>query len=156
MTSATAPQGVVLRLRDDVDVSRGDTIVPTTAHPAVTRVVEATLCWMHERPLEAGRKLLVQHHTAVLMASVTAIVHKTNVATFESIGTDTAQLNDIVRVQLKTAGPLVVDDYRQNRATGAFILVDDQTGETLAAGLVKETNPELFATPVPAEPAFSI
>jgi sulfate adenylyltransferase subunit 1 len=87
---------------------------------------------------------------------VTAIVHKTNVATFESVGTDAAQLNDIVRVQLKTAGPLVVDDYRHNRATGAFILVDDQTGETLAAGLVTETNPELFATPVPAEPAFSI
>ncbi|WP_201986015.1 sulfate adenylyltransferase subunit 1 [Hymenobacter rubidus] len=156
VATATAPQAVVLRLRDDVDVSRGDTIVPTTAHPAVTREVEATLCWMHERPLKAGRKLLVQHHSAVVKASVTAIVHKTNVATFDQVGTDTAQLNDIVRVQLKTALPLVVDDYRHNRATGAFILVDEQTGETLAAGLVTETDPELFATPIPAEPAFSI
>ncbi|WP_426059791.1 sulfate adenylyltransferase subunit 1 [Hymenobacter sp. B1770] len=156
VAAATAPQGVVLRLRDDVDLSRGDTIVPVSAHPAVTREVEATLCWMDERPLKAGRKLLVQHHTAVLKASVTAIVHKTNVATFEKVGTDTAQLNDIVRVQLKTAGPLVVDDYRQNRATGAFILVDDQTGATLAAGLIEGTDPDYFTTPVPAEAAFSI
>ena len=156
VAAATAPQAVVLRLRDDVDVSRGDTIVPLGAHPAVTREVEATLCWMDERPLKAGRKLLVQHHTAVLKASVTAIVHKTNVATFEHVGTDDAQLNDIVRVQLRTAGPLVVDDYRQNRATGAFILVDEQTGATLAAGLIEATDPDYFTLPVPAEVTFSI
>jgi sulfate adenylyltransferase subunit 1 len=156
VATATAPQAVVLRLRDDVDVSRGDTIVPIDAHPAVTREVEATLCWMDERPLNAGRKLLVQHHTAVLKAAVTAIVHKTNVETFEHVGTDAAQLNDIVRVQLKTAGPLVVDDYRQNRATGAFILVDEQTGATLAAGLIEGTDPEYFTTPVPTEASFSI
>ncbi|MCC3153573.1 GTP-binding protein [Hymenobacter sp. BT770] len=156
VAAATAPQAVVLRLRDDVDVSRGDTIVPVNAHPAVTREVEATLCWMDERPLKAGRKLLVQHHTAVVKASVTAIVYKTNVATFESVGTDAAQLNDIVRVQLKTAGPLVVDDYRQNRATGAFILVDEQTGATLAAGLIEGTERDYFTPPVLAEASFSI
>ncbi|NVO32295.1 sulfate adenylyltransferase subunit 1 [Hymenobacter lapidiphilus] len=156
VATATAPQAVVLRLRDDVDVSRGDTIVPTTAHPAVTRALEAILCWMHERPLKAGRKLLVQHHSAVVKASVTAIVYKTNVATFEHHGADAAQLNDIVRVQLRTALPLVVDCYQQNRVTGALILIDEQTGETLAAGLVTETDPEFFASPAPAVAVFFI
>ncbi len=156
VAAAEAPQAVVLRLRDDVDVSRGDTIVPTSAHPAVVREFEATLCWMDEKPLRAGRKLLVQHHAAVVKASVTAILHKTNIETFESQGTDEAKLNDIVRVRLKTAGPLVADAYRQNRVTGAFILVNEQTGATLAAGLIDTTDPEYFTQEVPAEAVFSI
>ena len=153
---AEAPQAVVLHLRDDVDASRGDSIVPSTGHPSVVRELEATLCWMDERPLRAGRKLLVQHHSAVVKASVTAILQKTNIETYASQGTDEAKLNDIVRVRLKTAIPLVADDYRQNRATGAFILVDEQTGATLAAGLVTATDPEYFTQEVPVEPAFSI
>jgi sulfate adenylyltransferase subunit 1 len=156
VASAEAPQAVVLHLRDDVDASRGDSIVPVSAHPSVVRELEATLCWMDERPLRAGRKLLVQHHTAVVKASVTAILQKTNIETYESVGTDEAKLNDIVRVRLKTALPLVADEYRQNRQTGAFILVDEQTGATLAAGLVTATDPEYFTQEVPVEPAFSI
>lgn len=156
VAAAVAPQAVVLRLRDDVDVSRGDTIVPISAHPAVVSELEATLCWMNERPLRAGRKLLVQHHAAVVKASVTAILQKTNIETFESEGTDEAKLNDIVRVRLKTALPLVADEYRQNRVTGAFILVDEQTGATLAAGLIAATDPKYFTQEVPTEAAFSI
>ena len=154
--SAEAPQAVILRLRDDVDVSRGDSIVPVSAHPAVVRELEATLCWMDERPLRAGRKLLVQHHAALVKASVTAILQKTNIETFESVGTDEAQLNDIVRVRLRTALPLVADAYRTNRATGAFILVDEQTGATLAAGLVQATDAEYFTQEIPVAAAFSI
>ena len=154
--SAEAPQGVILRLRDDIDISRGDSIVPVHTHPAVVREFEATLCWMDERPLKAGRKLLVQHHSAVVKASVAAILQKTNIETFESVGTDEAKLNDIVRVRLKTAVPLVVDAYRSNRQTGAFILVDEQTGSTLAAGLVTATEAEYFTQEMAVEPAFSI
>jgi sulfate adenylyltransferase subunit 1 len=154
--SAEAPQAVVLHLRDDVDASRGDSIVPAQGHPSVVRELEATLCWMDERPLKAGRKLLVQHHSAVVKASVTAILQKTNIETYESVGTDVAKLNDIVRVRLKTAIPLVADVYKENRATGAFILVDDQTGATLAAGLVVATDSEYFTQEVPVEPTFSI
>jgi len=72
------------------------------------------------------------------------------------VGTDEAKLNDIVRVRLKTAIPLVVDEYRSNRQTGAFILVDEQTGSTLAAGLVTATDPEYFTQEMAVEPAFSI
>jgi sulfate adenylyltransferase subunit 1 len=81
VATAVAPQGVILRLRDDIDISRGDTIVPLAAHPAVVRELEATLCWMDERPLRAGRKLLVQHHAAVVKAAVTTILQKTRAPT---------------------------------------------------------------------------
>ncbi|WP_317172140.1 sulfate adenylyltransferase subunit 1 [Hymenobacter sp. BRD67] len=156
VATAEAPQSVVLRLRDDVDVSRGDSIVPLSAPPALTRELEATLCWMDERPLKAGRKLLIQHHAAVVKAAVTTLVDRTNVATFERVAADEAQLNDIVRVRLKTARPLVADTYRDNRATGAFILVEEQTGATLAAGLITATDPEAFAAPAENALAFSI
>lgn len=136
---AMAPQAVVLRLADDVDVSRGDTIVPLTQAPEPTRELEATLCWMEDRPLRPGRKLLVQHHAAKTKAVVQAIVSKTDIQSFTPQEADEARLNDIVRVRLKTAAPLAADTYRQNRTTGAFVLLDEQTGATLAAGLIEQT-----------------
>ncbi|RAK64141.1 sulfate adenylyltransferase subunit 1 [Hymenobacter edaphi] len=139
--AAVAPQGVVLRLADDVDVSRGDTIVPLAQAPVPTRELEATLCWMAEQPLRPGRKLLVQHHTAKTRAVVQAIVARTNIQTLEQQPAAEARLNDIVRVRLKTARPLAADTYQQNRTTGAFILLDEQTGATLAAGLIEQTAP---------------
>ncbi|GAA4363285.1 GTP-binding protein [Hymenobacter saemangeumensis] len=137
--AAVAPQAVVIRLRDDVDVSRGDAIVPAPSRPTVTRALEATLCWMDERPLLPGQKFLLQHHSALVKASVSALLSKTSVETLTRSAADSAQLNDIVRVRLKTAVPLVADPYRLNRATGAFILLDEQTGATLAAGLIEST-----------------
>jgi sulfate adenylyltransferase subunit 1 len=137
--TAVAPQGVVIRLRDDVDVSRGDSIVVASSKPNVTRALEATLCWMDERTLLPGQKLLLQHHTALVKASVSALLSKTNVETLLRSAAESAHLNDIVRVRIKTAVPLVVDAYQQNRTTGAFILLDEQTGATLAAGLIEAT-----------------
>jgi sulfate adenylyltransferase subunit 1 len=145
---AVAPQGVVLRLADDVDVSRGDTIVPAAQAPAPTRELEATLCWMVEQPLRPGRKLLLQHHAAKTRAVVQAILGKTDIQTFGQQDATEARLNDLVRVRLKTAAPLAADTYQQNRTTGAFILLDEQTGATLAAGLIEQT--------VLAEPEFEI
>ncbi|UOQ74271.1 sulfate adenylyltransferase subunit 1 [Hymenobacter cellulosilyticus] len=134
--SAAAPQAVIIRLTDDVDISRGDSIVPVGSQIHVAKEVEATICWMDERPLWPGRKLLVQHHSAVVKAVVSAITYKVNVRTYGRAATESAQLNDIVGIRLKTAAPLVVDSYQQNRATGAFILVDELSGDTLAAGMV--------------------
>ena len=131
------------------------TMTAFAADPATARTLLAMSAAV-AGAMRAGRKLLVQHHAAVVKASVTTILHKTNIETFESQGTDEAKLNDIVRVRLKTAGPLVADEYRQNRVTGAFILVDEQTGATLAAGLIAATDPDYFTQEVPAEPAFSI
>ncbi|MBG8554823.1 sulfate adenylyltransferase subunit 1 [Hymenobacter guriensis] len=154
--SAAAPQAVVIRLRDDLDVSRGDALVPVAAEATVTRELEATLCWMSEQPLWPGRKLLVQHHTTLTKASVSAILYKVNVHTFARVSAEQAQLNDIVRVRLKTAQPLAVDLYQENRATGSFILVDEVSGDTLAAGLVEASNSEYFTAPVQPPVAFSI
>ncbi|GAA3996816.1 GTP-binding protein [Hymenobacter fastidiosus] len=141
--TAAAPQAVILRLRDDIDISRGDSIVPVGSSVRVTRELEATVCWMSEQPLWPGRKLLVQHHSAVVKAVVTAIDYQVNVRTYDRAATESAQLNDIVGIRLKTAAPLVVDAYQHNRATGAFILVDELSGDTLAAGMV-ETVPNSF------------
>ncbi|WBA43523.1 sulfate adenylyltransferase subunit 1 [Hymenobacter canadensis] len=154
---AHAPQPVVIRLRDDVDVSRGDALVPAGPQaPTLTRELEATLCWMSEQPLWPGRKLLVQHHSTLTKAAVSAILYKVNVHTFAKAAAEQAQLNDIVRIRLKTALPLALDLYQENRATGSFILVDELTGDTLAAGLVEAANSDYFTTPVQPPVAFSI
>ncbi|MDF7811123.1 GTP-binding protein [Hymenobacter sp. YC55] len=154
--TAVAPQAVVLRLTDDVDISRGDAIIPVEHVPTVTRELEATVCWMSEQPLWPGRKLLLQHHSAVVKAAVPAILHKVNVQTFARAAADSAQLNDIVRVRIKTAVPLAVDNYHENRVTGAFILVDEQSGDTVAAGLIGAANADYFTAPVAPPVAFSI
>ncbi|UOG76743.1 GTP-binding protein [Hymenobacter tibetensis] len=154
--TATAPQAVVLRLTDDVDISRGDAIIPVEHVPTLTRELEATVCWMSEQPLWPGRKLLLQHHSAVVKAAIPAILHKVNVQTFARAAADSAQLNDIVRVRIKTAVPLAVDNYHENRVTGAFILVDEQSGDTVAAGLIGAANADYFTAPVAPPVAFSI
>ena len=153
---AVAPQGVILRLADDVDISRGDTIVPVDHAPALTRELEATLCWMAETPLRPGRRFLLQHHAALVKASLPTILYRLDVQSLTHLGTDEARLNDIVRVRLKTAVPLAADPYRQNRRSGSFILVDEQTGNTLAAGLIEATDPEFFTAAEPGAVAFSI
>ncbi|MDO7876481.1 GTP-binding protein [Hymenobacter sp. ASUV-10] len=137
--AAVAPQAVIIRLRDDVDVSRGDAIIVADSKTTAARAFEATLCWMSEQPLLPGQKFLLQHHSALVKASVSALLSKTSVETLTRSAAESAQLNDIVRVRLKTAAPLVADPYRQNRATGSFILLDEQTGATLAAGMVEAT-----------------
>jgi sulfate adenylyltransferase subunit 1 len=154
--SAAAPQAVVIRLRDDVDVSRGDSIVPLGQQPTITRELEATLCWMSEQPLWPGRKLLVQHHSTLVKAAIPAILYKVNVQTFAKAAAESAQLNDIVRVRIKTALPLAVDTYQENRVSGSFILVDELSGDTVAAGLVEAANSEYFTAPVAPPVAFSI
>ncbi|GAA3931561.1 sulfate adenylyltransferase subunit 1 [Hymenobacter algoricola] len=150
--AAAAPQAVILRLRDELDISRGDAIVPVGSAVRVAKELEATVCWMDERPLWPGRKLLVQHHSAVVKAVVSAIIYKVNVRTYGRAATESAQLNDIVGIRLKTATPLVVDTYQQNRATGAFILVDELSGDTLAAGMVEAVQHSF----VPEPPGFTI
>jgi sulfate adenylyltransferase subunit 1 len=154
--SAAAPQAVVIRLRDDVDVSRGDAIVPVGQQPTITRELEATLCWMSEQPLWPGRKLLVQHHSTLVKAAIPAILYKVNVQTFAKAAAESAQLNDIVRVRIKTALPLAVDNYQDNRVSGSFILVDELSGDTVAAGLVEASNSEYFTAPVAPPVVFSI
>jgi sulfate adenylyltransferase large subunit len=134
--TAFAPMSVTIRLADEVDVSRGDMIVGIGGRPNVTQDVEATVCWMTETPLRVGDRLLLKHTTRTAKAVVTRLDQRLDVATFKPIPATELGLNDIGGVTLRTAQPLFTDDYSENRATGAFILVDELTGATAGAGMV--------------------
>ncbi|HET9871346.1 MAG TPA: GTP-binding protein [Propionibacteriaceae bacterium] len=141
---AVAGQSVVLRLDRDLDVSRGDLLAATDAPPAPLRELTATVCWLAERQLTVGSRVLVQHGTAVTKAIVKSIdgaldldIPPGGVPSWTS--TELLDLNDIGRVRLALASPLPIDSYRENRRTGAFIIVDESDGWTLGAGMAGST-----------------
>jgi sulfate adenylyltransferase subunit 1 len=133
---ATAGRSVTIRLADDIDISRGDMLVAADAQPAVTSEIDATLCWLNEKPLRANARLLLKHGTRTTQVIVGAPESKIDTDTLTEVEAATLELNDIGRATLRTADPLPVDDYADIRATGSFLLIDPPTGNTLAAGLV--------------------
>ena len=136
LAEAVARQAVTVRLTDELDVSRGDLLAAADDPPTVTSQFEATLCWMAAQPLAAHRRLLLKHTTRTVKAVVTALHDVLDVSALTRADADQLGLNDIGRVTVRTASPISVDDYRDDRSTGAFVLVDEVTGETLAAGMV--------------------
>ncbi len=141
---AGAGQSVVLRLDRDLDVSRGHILAATDAPPAPVRDLTATVCWLAERDLVVGARVLLQHGTAVTKAVVRA-VEGTLDLDFEAgsvprwVPAGTLRLNDIGRIRLALAAPLPIDPYKEHRMTGAFILVDEADGWTLGAGMAGAT-----------------
>ena len=137
LEAAGAGRSVTVRLADDLDVSRGDLLVAAADLPQVTNELDTTLCWLAERPLRPGARLLLKHGTRTTLAIVGAVTERLDPDTL-TFGEAPAQLqiNDIAHVGLRTADPLPVDDYTAVRATGSFLLIDPPTGNTLAAGLV--------------------
>jgi len=128
---------VTLRLADDVDVGRGDIIASAAQPPLVSREIQARLCWMDERPLTVGARLLVRHTTATVKGMVTAVESVVNIHTFaDDPGFSKLALNDIGLVRIKTARPLAFDRYQDDRAMGAFVLVDEATNGTVGAGMI--------------------
>jgi sulfate adenylyltransferase large subunit len=133
---AYAPQSVTVRLVDDIDVSRGDMIVPATALPRVAQTLHATVCWMSEEPLRPGARYSVKHTTRESKAVIASLDSRLDVTTLADEPADSLRLNDIGRITLRTATGLALDDYSADRSTGSFILIDELTGGTAAAGLV--------------------
>ncbi len=133
---AVQGQSVVVRIADEVDVSRGDMLCDPGDPPVAARELEATVCWMSERPVQAGARLAVKHTTRWTRAIVDEVVSVLDVETLEDRPADGLALNDLARVRLRLAEPLLVDPYAENRATGAFVLVDEATNETVGAGMV--------------------
>jgi len=134
---AIAPMPVVLHLEDDIDISRGDYIARQNDPPLVTSDIEATICWMNEKPLIPGARLLLQHQSKVSKVVVKDILHKIDINTFEKTENEkVADLNAICKVTIKSASPFALDAYKTNRANGGFILVDENTNNTVAAGIV--------------------
>jgi len=129
---------VVISLTDEIDVSRGSMLVRSRNRPeAVTRQVDADLCWMNEEAMRKDRPYVIQHTTRRTQAYVSKVVYRTNVETFHREEADTFELNDIGRVELETADPLFIDPYKMNRSTGSFILIDPDTNDTVAAGMIR-------------------
>ena len=136
LSVAVQGQGVVIRLSDAIDVARGDMLCDPADPPVVAREVEATVCWMSERPVEQGARLAIKHTTRWARAILDEIVSVLDVETLEQVPAERLSLNDLARIRLRLSAPLLVDPYDANRATGAFILVDEATNETVGAGMV--------------------
>jgi bifunctional enzyme CysN/CysC len=130
---------VTVRLADDLDVSRGQVLADPAAPPAVARALVADVCWLDERALRIGGRYVLKAATRSTRATITGLDHAIDVDTLErDTSATTLQLNDIGRLRLRTAEPLALDTYAENRTTGAFILVDETTNGTVAAGMVVE------------------
>ncbi|MDZ4089985.1 MAG: GTP-binding protein [Arthrobacter sp.] len=138
LTEAVAPQSVALRLADEFDVARGDTIAAAGTIREASADLYAALCWLSPKPLREGAKVLVKHGTRTVQALVRNVTGKVDLANFQLEPTTTLELNDIGHAQLRLAAPLPLENYLHHRRTGAFLVIDPQDGNTLAAGLVKD------------------
>jgi sulfate adenylyltransferase subunit 1 len=144
LEAALAGQSVSVRLDRELDLSRGDLLAATESAPQPTREISADVCWLSERPLGPGQRLALKHGTATVRAVIDQVVNRLDLAEGERVGAGGdglrgpggLALNDIGRVRLRVSRPLPAEAYAANRVTGAFILVDEGTHETVGAGMV--------------------
>ena len=137
LTEAFAPMSVVMTLEDEIDISRGDTITKANNPPHVSQDIEAMICWFSDKKLVPNGKYVIRHTTREAKSVVKAVRYKVNINTLHKVEGDTEiGMNDIGRIQLRTAVPLICDSYQRNRMTGSFILVDEFTNATVAAGMI--------------------
>ncbi len=139
LEEAFPPLSVTLRLEDDVDVSRGDMIVDDGSAPEPVRSLEATVCWMSERPLTPHTRLKLKHTTRTVPARVEAVESRIDTTSLEDEPADELELNDVGRVHLRLGQPLFADPYERNRVTGSFILIDEATNDTAGGGMIEAT-----------------
>jgi bifunctional enzyme CysN/CysC len=141
---AYPPMSVALRLEDDIDVGRGNTIVRTHNQPTVSNRFEALLCWMSEQPLDRQRRYLVKHATSSARVGSVDVRYRIDVDTLHRDESATAlELNDLGRVHMELSSPLAFDSYRRNRVTGSLIVIDQATNETVGAGVILDTEVEI-------------
>ncbi|MBN8667063.1 MAG: 50S ribosome-binding GTPase [Chitinophagales bacterium] len=134
-----APQAGVIHLADDIDISRGDSIVRSDNLPQVNNEIEVLLCWMDEKPLQPGNKYLIQHNSRLVRAVVRQIAYKLDVNTLQQIPVENGvRLNEVVKAVIKTASPLVYDRFDRLSANGSAVLVDETSNSTVAAVLLQQ------------------
>ncbi len=137
LDEAYPPLSVTMLLEDDVDVSRGDMICRPNNRPRETREVEAMVCWMSERPLQPSGRYRIKHTSRTALAKVDAVRYQIDVNSLHrDESANSLQLNEIGRLGLRLSSPLFLDEYRRNRETGSFILIDESTNDTVGAGMV--------------------
>ncbi len=140
--AASPPMSVVLRLEDDLDISRGDMLVRPHNQPAVGQELDVMLCWLSERKLDPQGRYLLRHTTREARCQVKDVRYKVDINTLHRAQGDTAiGMNDIARVQLHVTQPLFYDSYQRNRSTGSLILVDEGTFSTVGAGMIVQREP---------------
>jgi bifunctional enzyme CysN/CysC len=138
LKEAFPPQSVVVRLEDDIDISRGDMLCRPNNRPNVGQDVSAMVCWMAEKPLREGATYAIKHTTRWARARVRTLQYRLDVnALHNDSRSSELELNDIGRIHLRTTVPLLYDEYRDNRETGSFVLVDEQTNATVGAGMLR-------------------
>ncbi|WP_411374015.1 sulfate adenylyltransferase subunit 1 [Arthrobacter sp. MPF02] len=138
LKEASAPQSVAIRLAEEFDVARGDTIAAAGTVREASADLYASLCWLSPKPLREGAKVLVKHGTRTVQALVRNVNGKLDLSTFKLEQASTLELNDIGHAQLRLAAPLPLENYLHHRRTGAFLVIDPLDGNTLAAGMVKD------------------
>jgi sulfate adenylyltransferase subunit 1 len=133
---AIAEQSVTILLEDDIDISRGDMIVKSDEVPRQTKQVDAMLCWLSEQPLDRARTYLIRHTTRDAKAKLAGIEYRLDVNTLEHGAAEKLAMNDIAKVSFKLSQPVFVDAYADNRTTGAFIVIDESSNNTVGAGMI--------------------
>ena len=137
---AFAPQSVAIRLEDNVDVSRGDMIVPSDELPRINANISLLVCWLNPRPLSIGAKYIIRHTTDEVFGIIKDVYFKVNINTLENIVDDKkVKMNDIAHIEIKTSKPLKYDLYSENRVTGSLVIIDEATYATVGAGMIVES-----------------
>lgn len=133
-----APQPAVIHLADDIDISRGDSIVRADSLPQVKNEVEVLLCWMDEKPLQTGNKYLLQHNSRLVKAIVKNVAYKLDVNSLQQQPVEGGvKLNEVVKATIKTASPLVYDSFEKLHVNGSAILIDETSNSTVAAVMIQ-------------------
>ncbi len=136
LQTAYAPQSIAITLADEIDISRGDMFVKSDTLPTVAKEFEAMLCWLSESPLGMNRKYIVKHTTRMVKCVFARLDYRVDVNTLATHETASLNMNDIARVAMKVQSPLVFDPYQRDRASGSFIVIDEATNNTVAAGMI--------------------
>ena len=129
-------QSVTILLEDEIDISRGDMIVKSSELPNVTKQIDAMLCWLSESPLDPRRKYLIRHTTRDSKAMLAGIAFRMDINTMEQQPAEHLTMNDIAKVSFKLAQPIFADPYVESRGTGAFIVIDESSNNTVGAGMI--------------------
>ena len=137
LEQAFPPMSVTIRIKDDIDISRGDMFVKKDNMPSVTRDITAMVCWMSDRPLQLNGKYALKHTTKDVRCVIRDVLYKVNVNNLHQNKEDrNVTLNEIACVSLRTTQPLLTDPYKRNRKTGSLILIDEGTNNTVGVGMV--------------------
>jgi len=137
ISEANYEQSITVSLNDEIDISRGDMIVQKDDNLISTKKFTANVCWLSESDLNINRTYLIMHTTRLSKAKISSINNKININTLDAEQANELKTNDIANINFKLAQPLIVDQYEQNRSTGAFIIIDETTYHTVGAGMIE-------------------